>query len=379
MNTNAAVRSETPRMSRAPSLSLTDTAADGARWQAVLHRSRRHDGAFVYAVASTGVYCRPSCPSRRPARRHVRFFERADDAERAGFRPCLRCRPRSPLGDPARERVEKALQYLTAHVEDRPSLAALAREAGMSSSHLQRAFTRAFGVSPREWLSLKRLEGLKGRLRDGEPLSLATYEAGFGSSRGVYALSAKRLGMTPGAYARGGRGQRIRYALARSPLGWLLVAATRRGVCAVTPGDGIRALEASLRREFPEARLERERGSNGRVSRWAAAMARRLERGEMPAVQLDLAGTPFQLAVWRALREIPYGETRSYGEIAARIGRPTAARAVGRACAGNRAALLVPCHRAIPVMGGTGGYRWGRARKRALLAIERRRAREGAA
>jgi len=351
--------------------SMSPSRADAARWRAVLGRSRAHDGAFVYAVTTTGIYCRPSCPSRRPARDNVRFFAAPDDAERHGFRACRRCTPRTLGADPARARLEAALRFLEAQADERPTLAAIAQAAGLSPSHLQRAFTREFGVSPREWLAQRRLETLKGRLKSGESVGLATYEAGFGSSRGVYALAARRLGMPPGRYARGGAGQQIRYAIERSPLGALLVAATSRGVCDVIPGDRIESLIAELRAEFPHATLTREK--SGRVSRWARTLARRLREGELPRLPLDLAGTPFQLAVWRALRDIPFGETRTYGEIAAKLGRPHAARAVASACAANRAAVVVPCHRVTPATGGTGGYRWGRERKRSLLALERRR------
>lgn len=341
-----------------------------AAWKATEGRDVRFDGAFVYAVRTTGVYCRPICPSRRPLRRHVTFFRSPEEAERAGFRACLRCRPRSASGTAIEESVRWARAYIDAHLDQPASLAMLAKRVGFSPYHLQRAFQRAVGLSPRAYRDARRLERFKAHLRDGDTVGEATYQAGFGSSRGLYEGARQGLGMTPGVYRQGGRGLRIRYGTVRTSLGRLLVGATHRGVCAVALGDDERSLEAELAREFPAAACERD---DPGVRGWVEEIVRRLE-GEAPrlAVPVDLRGTDFQRRVWRALRAIPYGETRSYGEVAAALGAQRSTRAVARACASNRAAIVVPCHRVVSRGGAVGGYRWGVERKRRLLARERR-------
>jgi AraC family transcriptional regulator of adaptative response/methylated-DNA-[protein]-cysteine methyltransferase len=345
-----------------------------AAWKAVVTRDRSQDGAFVYAVRTTGVYCRPSCPSRRPRRENVTFHPTAEDAERAGYRACARCGPGASPGR-GEQAAERAARWLDAHPDARVTLAALARRAGVSPYHLQRTFRRIYGVSPREYLDARRLRGFKDAVRSGAPVAAATYAAGYGSSRGVYESVRSGLGMTPSAYRRGGRGERIRFGTLATALGRLLVGATERGVCAVSLADDDGTLERELRAEFPEAAIARDdRG----VAAWLAAVARGIAGGPAPDVPLDLRGTAFQLGVWRALRGIPYGETRSYQEVAAAAGRAGAARAVARACAANRVAVLVPCHRVVPAAGGAGGYRWGAERKRALLASEREAPRAGA-
>lgn len=346
-------------------------------WAAVLGRDRGFDGAFIYAVRTTGVYCRPSCPSRRPRRENVVFLRTAEAAEREGFRACHRCHPGSTAGTPAERRIRLALEYIDAHVDEPIALATLARKVGLSPFHLQRTFKQRIGLSPRAYQNAKRLERFKARLQVGDIVSKATYEAGFGSSRGAYEQAGAGLGMTPGAYRRGGSGLRIRFTTVRSGLGRVLVGATERGVCAVALGGDESGLEAELRREFPNALIERD---DSAVREWVDPIVRHLE-GAHPglAVPLDLQGTAFQLRVWKALQEIPPGETRSYGEVAAAIGRPSAARAVARACASNRAALVVPCHRVVREGGALGGYRWGSDRKRRLLEREAETAARSAA
>jgi AraC family transcriptional regulator of adaptative response/methylated-DNA-[protein]-cysteine methyltransferase len=335
-----------------------------AAWGAVLARDPRADGRFVYAVATTGVFCRPSCPSRRPLRRNVRFFATPAAAAEAGFRACARC---GGAPAPVSRPLERAVAYLERHLDERVTLEALAREAGQSPFHLQRMFVRAFGASPRELQRSLRLARFKERVRRGDDVSAATYEAGFGSSRGLYDSARAGLGMTPGAYRRGGRGERIRYALASCTLGRVLVAEATNGICAVHLGADDAVLERELEREFPLASRERdEERLRERVEEVLAAL-----RGDHAVpVPVELRGTAFQLRVWRALRAIPFGETRTYGDVARSIGSPRASRAVGHACAANRLAILVPCHRVVRGDGDAGAYRWGARRKRDLLELE---------
>jgi AraC family transcriptional regulator of adaptative response/methylated-DNA-[protein]-cysteine methyltransferase len=345
---------------------LTSMPPPREAWRAVTHRDPDLDGAFVYAVRTTGVYCRPSCPSRRPRRENVSFFATADDAEAAGYRACARCGPSARARGSA---VARAAAYLDAHLDERVTLEALARHVALSPWHLQRTFRRALGVSPRAYQDARRLAGFRSRVRAGEAVGAATYAAGYGSSRGLYESARAGLGMTPGAYRRGGAGQRVRFETVTSPLGRLLVGATARGVCAVALGDDDAALEAGLRAEFPRADVARDAAG---LRPWVEAVLERV-RGAPgdPALPIDLRGTAFQLRVWSALRSIPRGETRSYGEIAAAVGAPRAWRAVARACATNPVAIVVPCHRVVRGDGQPGGYRWGAARKRGLLEVER--------
>jgi AraC family transcriptional regulator of adaptative response/methylated-DNA-[protein]-cysteine methyltransferase len=346
------------------------TSEDERRWRAVQARDPRFDGAFVFGVQSTGIYCRPTCPARRPHRRNVVFFPVAEAAEGAGFRSCRRCRPReaSPR-DREAARVRTVCRRIEAAADSTLSLKALAAEVGWGPHHLQRTFKRIVGVSPRQYADALRLRSLRERLRKGDPVTTAIYDAGYGSSSRVYERAPGRLGMTPATYRRGGRGMRLGYAIATSSLGRLLVAATERGVSAVRLGDSDHALLDSLRAEFPAAELARD---DAGVGAWLEAVLRRIEGGPPhPDLPLDIRGTAFQQRVWDALRAVPFGEVRSYGEIARSIGQPTASRAVARACATNPVAVIIPCHRVVPGSGGTGGYRWGAERKRDLLARER--------
>ena len=352
----------------------TERLNETARWEAVLGRDRGADGLFVYAVSSTGVYCRPSCPSRRPRRDRVAFFESPEDARRGGFRACLRCHPDAPAAaDPWIDRIRRACVYL-GNVEGHPSLATLAGQLGGSPYHLQRNFKRLVGVTPREYAEACRLGKVKRRLRQGGDVTGAMFDAGYGSSSRFYERAAPKLGMAPAVYRRGGAGISIRFAVVGSPLGHLLVAATARGVCAVTMGSSEEELSRALSREFPSATIEKDAGA---LSQWTTRILAHLS-GSLPRLELplDVQATAFQWQVWQTLAAIPYGETRTYGEVAAAIGRPRAVRAVARACATNPVAIAIPCHRVVPASGGTGGYRWGAARKKRLLGRERQEGQE---
>ena len=342
---------------------------DDPRWIQVLTRAVEADGRFVYAVQSTGVFCRPTCPSRRPRREQVRFFDHARAAEAAGFRACLRCVPHGarPV-NPAARAVATAASYLRAHAAEPIALAELARHSGFSVSHLQRVFTAHTGVSPREFQAACRAEEFRRALRDGRDVTTATYQAGYGSPSRVSAHKPTGRGLTPGAYRHGAAGETIRYALVPCALGRLLVAATAKGVCAVKLGAADAALVAELAGEFPAAELQ----AGGLPRVWVDSVSRAMDQRPVKAaeVPLDVQGTAFQWTVWKSLQAIPVGETRTYAALAQEIGRPTAARAVARACATNPVAIVVPCHRVVPAAGGSGGYRWGSARKEALLRLE---------
>ena len=348
------------------------TLDDSARWQAVLAHDGRADGLFVYAVRSTGVYCRPSCASRRPRRDRVAFFASAVDAEGGGYRACRRCRP-NELAPPDRwiEKIRRACVYL-ANVEGHPSLATLAARLGGSPYHVQRNFKRIVGLTPREYAEACRLRKVKRRLREGGDVTTAVVDAGYGSSSRFYERAAPKLGMSPSTYRKGGAGMSIRYTIVDSPLGRLLVAATPRGVCAVAMAAADAELERTLAREYPAATIAIDEGAFAKwTTRILAHLAGRQPRLDLP---LDVQATSFQWQVWKALGAIPYGETRSYADVARAIGRPTAVRAVARACATNPVALFIPCHRVVPSGGGFGGYRWGVARKKKLLSSEAQRA-----
>ena len=340
------------------------------RWKALASRDAAADGTFVYGVTSTGVYCRPSCPSRRPRADRVRFFDTTIDARHAGFRACKRCRPDTVgLAQPGIEAVRRASAYLATHADETVTLGHLARVTSMSPHHLQRRFKAIVGLSPREFQSAVRAGKLRTSLRDGRDVTTAIYEAGYGSPSRVYEAAPTGKGMSLSSYRRGGAGMRIGYSTMSSPVGIVLVAATENGVCSVKIGDSEPALEQDLRREYPAAEIEADRKQR---SEWVKAIARHL-RGEMPSLDLpiDVRATAFQWKVWRALQQIPYGETRAYADVARGIGKPKAVRAVARACATNPVCLVVPCHRVVPSAGGAGGYRWGSKTKEKLLATER--------
>jgi len=341
---------------------------DDHRWRAVLARDAGADGAFVYAVRSTGVYCRPSCPSRRPGRAQVRFFITAAAAARAGFRPCRRCRPEGE--EPRAALVRKICRFLDSYEDGVPTLAAIAAHVGASPHHVQRTFKRALGVSPRDYAAARRLARFKEEIGNGGTIGSALYGAGFGSASRLYEQAGRNLGMTPASYAKGGRGAEIAFAIAESPLGLMLVAATAKGVAMVGFGDSEKTLAAELCRQFPHARIVRD---DGRLKERVRAVLAGLDgRAPPPSLALDVRATAFQGQVWRLLTAIPSGETRTYGALARALGKPNAARAVGRACASNPVAVVVPCHRAVGGDGSLTGYRWGLARKKALLAREQR-------
>lgn len=341
---------------------------DETLWQAVVARDAGWDDKFVYAVRTTGIYCRPSCPSKRPRRDRVRFFPDARAAEAEGFRPCRRCRPQDASPSPELQLVEGVRRRIEGAPEEPASLADLAAGAGVSPHHLQRTFKRVTGVSPRQYAEACRLGLLKDRLRDGQGVAEALYGAGYGSSSRLYERAPLQLGMTPATYRRGGRGERIDYTILDCSVGRLLMAATQRGICSISLGDSDDLLEAELRGEYPEAEIRRD---DGRLEGWARAILGSTNGGASTAdLPLEVRATAFQWRVWEELRRIPYGATRSYGEVARALGQPTAARAVARACAGNRLALAIPCHRVVKGDGDPGGYRWGADRKRQLLARE---------
>jgi AraC family transcriptional regulator of adaptative response/methylated-DNA-[protein]-cysteine methyltransferase len=339
-------------------------------WDALETRDTRMDGVFFYAVMTTGVYCRPSCPSRRPRRENVIFFQRRDAAERAGFRACLRCKPeRERARDAQSEMVEKICRFLERHLDEAVTLDGLSRELNLSPFHLQRTFKGATGITPHAYADFCRLESFKGGLREGRSVTTALYDAGYGSSSRLYERAASQLGMTPGTYRRGGAGLNIRYDILDTPAGMLLVGATGKGVCAIQFGGSVKKLEESVRAEFPAADLRRDPAF---LSPWAGQLCEhlggRLQKLDVP---LDIQATAFQRRVWEYLQSIPYGSTQSYGEIAKAIRRPRAARAVARACASNPVAVVIPCHRVVRGDGASGGYRWGEERKRKLLRMER--------
>jgi len=337
-------------------------------WQAVASRDTRYDGAFVYAVRSTGVYCRPSCPSRRPRRERVVFFRAPEAAEREGFRPCRRCDPRSVPGAAESRLISQACKLMEQESDDPVRMGTVARHLGLSPFRLQRIFRRIMGISPMAYAQSIRLRRLKTKLREGSDVTNAIYEAGYGSSSRLYEKSNGHLGMTPATYGRGGQGMEIGYTTAPTHLGRLLVAGTAKGVSAIYVGDSEERLEAELRREYPAAKISK---NSVRVSRWVRELVRHLS-GKQPDLDLplDVKATAFQRRVWEALQQIPRGTTRSYSDLARTIGVPKGQRAVARACATNPAAILIPCHRVVREDGGLGGYRWGIKRKQALLAGE---------
>jgi AraC family transcriptional regulator of adaptative response/methylated-DNA-[protein]-cysteine methyltransferase len=353
-----------------PALS-PDRSNPDALWRAVQHRDQSRDGSFFYAVKTTGVYCRPSCPSRRPLRRNVEFFADAPAAQARGYRPCLRCHPDEVTGN---DPVAAAHRWLVAHPTERVTLDQLARLVALSPFHLQRRFKARYGLSPREFAAAARTDRLKSALKRGKTVSRATYDAGFGSGSRVYERADSRLGMSPARYARGGAGLTIRYTIVRSSLGLVLIGVTDRGVACVSLGPTEAALEAGLRGEFPSATAARvDDGRDSWLTELVEQVATRLAGGA-PAgsIPLDLVGTAFQYRVWRALLEIPAGSTRSYSAVAQAIGRPRSVRAVASAIAKNKIAVVVPCHRVIREDGSEGGYRWGLATKRKLLDRELR-------
>jgi AraC family transcriptional regulator of adaptative response/methylated-DNA-[protein]-cysteine methyltransferase len=349
-------------------------SSEAARREAIARRDPRFDNTFVFAVRSTGIYCRPSCPARRPRPDQIVFFDGSAAAERSGFRPCRRCHPQDGAGspDPAAERLARLCLEIDHAIATEPDrsikLERLAKRGGMSVHQLDRLFRKYLGVTPRQYADARRLRRLKARLRSGASVTEALYDAGYGSSSRLYERAPVQLGMTPLTYRRGGEKMQMRYVVSPCPLGLVLVAATGRGISALYLGDSKPRLERELRREFPRAVIREDRKGLGR---WVAAVVKHLQ-GKQPKLDfpLDVRATAFERLVWEELRRIPYGSTRTYSEIAQAIGRPRAVRAVARACAMNPASIVIPCHRVVRRDGQLAGYRWGLDRKRALLEKE---------
>ena len=336
-------------------------------WQAVMARDGRADGAFFFAVRSTSIYCRPSCPARRPLRTNTLFFQTRQDAEREGYRPCRRCKPNEI---PATVLiVQRAAQVLEGEPEEPVNIGALARTLGVRPDVLRRAFRQQTGLNPKELAAALRLKKFKKLLRESASIADALYATGYGSTSRVYERSDAHLGMTPATYQKGGKGMQIKYSTAKSSLGEILVAATARGVSAVYLGDARAKLANELRDEYPRAEIIAEKGA---FSEWVAEIVARVEgnppRRELP---LDLQATAFQRRVWQELQRIPRGSTRTYAQVAKALGKPSAVRAVAHACSSNPVSIVVPCHRVVRSDGNLAGYRWGVSRKQTLLERER--------
>lgn len=342
------------------------------RWQAMQERDARQDGKFFFGVVTTGVYCNPSCASRRPLRKNVRFYDTAAQAEKDGLRPCKRCHPDTNTDENA-QAVRNACQYLKTHPAEPLSLTDLAKHVGMSPAHFHRTFKRLVGVTPKQYADKLRMDDLKRGLKQGGPITGSVYASGFGSSSRVYERSNTRLGMTPAQYSKGGAGVTITYASTESPLGRMMLGATDRGLCFLQFGETHAGLQKLLQKEYPHATLEpMAKPYSPDFQRWMGALEQYLDGNQTSlALPVDVRATAFQLKVWNYLSSIPYGEVRSYSEVASALGDPNASRAVAGACAANNVALLVPCHRVLRSNGELGGYRWGIERKRTLLDMER--------
>ncbi|MGB7602017.1 MAG: bifunctional DNA-binding transcriptional regulator/O6-methylguanine-DNA methyltransferase Ada [Candidatus Sulfotelmatobacter sp.] len=343
-------------------------SGDEESWRAVIARDPNFDGKLVFAVATTGVYCRPSCAARRPRRENVTFFLRPELAERAGFRECLRCRPRSFSGNPQSDVAKEICRYIEQHLDEPITLERLGKAFRLSPFHLQRRFKASIGITPREYADSCRMRQLKRNLQSGDNVTRAMYDAGYGSSSRLYEKTASQLGMTPDNYRRGAIAATIRYACTDSPLGRMLIAATERGVCSIQFAHSDGELIEGLKREFPFAVRKPDEGG---LQAWIAALLSKMTGKELDAtLPLDIRATAFQRRVWTYLQSIPFGTTRSYGQVAKAIGQPSASRAVARACATNPVAVAIPCHRVVRADGNNSGYRWGVERKKALLDLE---------
>jgi AraC family transcriptional regulator of adaptative response/methylated-DNA-[protein]-cysteine methyltransferase len=345
-------------------------------WQAVISKDAGSDGRFYYGVKSTGIYCRPSCPSRRPLRQNVRFYQSRSEAEQDGLRPCMRCRPDTiTFADSNKLRVRRISEYIRENCENgrSSSLSELGREVGWSVFHLQRTFKKLTGITPKEFEKNCRTEVLKSRLRRGPSVTDAIFDAGFGSSSRVYEEADASLGMTPAEYRSGGQGVTISHVSVMTPLGLMALGATDRGLCFLQFGESEQELLHKLHAEYPNASLEKMKEPYPPIFQNSIQSLLRYLRKEQIRldVPLDVNATAFQLKVWKYLQSIPYGEVQSYGEIAAALGNPKATRAVARACAANKVAIVIPCHRVIRGTGELGGYKWGLDRKRVLLDTER--------
>ena len=368
--------SEMPAISNSKQFTATriihgESVARDPRWNAVLAHDPRHDGEFVFAVSSTGVYCRPSCPARRPRPENVTFYAQPAQAERAGYRACLRCKPRSASGNPQTGLAKEVCRYLEQHLDEPVTLALLGKVFQQSPFHLQRRFKAALGITPREYADSCRMRQLKRSLQAGDNVTRALYDAGYGSSSRLYEKTASQLGMTPDKYRRGAIAATVRYTCADSPLGRMLIAATDKGVCSIQFARSDGELIEGLKREFPFAVRKPD---EGKLKTWVTALLGKMAGKQLStALPLDIRATAFQRRVWTYLQSIPFGTTQSYLEVAKGIGQPTASRAVARACATNPVAVAIPCHRVVRQDGNISGYRWGVQRKKALLAMEEKR------
>ncbi|MGC1647876.1 MAG: bifunctional DNA-binding transcriptional regulator/O6-methylguanine-DNA methyltransferase Ada [Candidatus Sulfotelmatobacter sp.] len=371
MTTNAILTAESPNLmsARQPKATTQPTmTADDPRWNAVVARDATRDGEFVFAVSSTGVYCRPSCAARRPRRENVQFFVRTEEAERAGYRACLRCRPKSFSGNTESDGVKAICRFIEQHIDEPLTLDRLGKEFHQSPFHLQRRFKAVLGITPREYADSCRMRLLKRNLQAGDSVTRAMYDAGYGSSSRLYEKTASQLGMTPDKYRRGAIAAAIRYTCADSPLGRMLIAATECGICSIQFALSDGELMAGLKREFPFAARKADEGG---LQSWVSALLRHMRGKDADAsLPLDIRATAFQRRVWAYLQSIPFGATRSYSQVAKGIGRPSAVRAVARACATNPVAVAIPCHRVVRQDGSMGGYRWGIERKKTLLELE---------
>jgi AraC family transcriptional regulator, regulatory protein of adaptative response / methylated-DNA-[protein]-cysteine methyltransferase len=336
-------------------------------WQAVKNNDPRFNGAFVYAVNSTGIYCKPSCSSKLPKRNNVQFFESFKQAEASGFRSCLRCQPKSEKANPQVEIVLRACEVI--ETEENISLEDLSAELNLSSAHLQKIFKEYIGVSPKKYAETKRLEKFKSEIQKGSDVTNAMYESGFGSSSRLYEKASETLGMTPKTYAKKGKNMKIEYTISDTDLGKMIVARTEKGVCAVAFDDDEKTLAENLRNEFKNAEITE---NNANLKDYVEAITANLQgTNKTLNLPLDLQATAFQMRVWELLRKIPYGETMSYQDIAGKLGNKNAVRAVATACASNRVALVIPCHRVVRSNGELSGYRWGVERKKEILEKEK--------
>ncbi len=352
---------------RRPATRSVETV-DDLRWNAVVAREAGRDGQFVFAVSTTGVYCRPSCAARHPRRANVRFFLRPDEAEKAGYRACLRCKPKSFSGNAESDGAKAICRFIEQHLDEPVTLARLGKEFRQSPFHLQRRFKAVLGITPREYADSCRMRMLKRNLQAGDSVTRAMYDAGYGSSSRLYEKTASQLGMTPDKYRRGAIAAAIRYTCVDSPLGRMLIASTERGICSIQFGRTDAELIEGLKREFPFATRKVD---DGGLQSWVSSLLRHLHGQDLnSSLPLDIRATVFQRRVWAYLQSIPFGATRSYGEVAKGIGRPRAFRAVARACATNPVAVAIPCHRVVREDGSMGGYRWGIERKKTLLEME---------
>jgi AraC family transcriptional regulator of adaptative response/methylated-DNA-[protein]-cysteine methyltransferase len=377
----SAILTPVAEVAPATNMAAATTEATDLQWQAVLARDAGGDGKFVFAVSSTGVYCRPACPARRPRRENVSFFRGPQEAESAGYRECLRCRPKAVSANPRQELIKSVCRYIERHLDEPITLAQMSAEFRLSPFHLQRTFKAVLGITPKEYANSCRMRGFRQNLKAGHSVTRAMHEAGYNSTSRLYARTTSELGMEPSKYRRGAIAAPIRYTCADSPLGRLMIAATDKGICTIQFADSDEELEQGLKQEFPFALRRRD-------DRDLAELAQRVLRrmnGDGPgkngirknrnknmasALPLDIQATAFQRRVWTYLQSIAFGETRSYSQVAKAIRRPSAVRAVARACATNPVAIAIPCHRVVRSNGEMGGYRWGIERKKSLLELE---------